>query len=61
MDRTSFGEQFVGDLCVMAAMWGPATAGLLLMGPWGILVGVAGTAALWMNDDSSPPQGSDQG
>jgi hypothetical protein len=31
------------------------------MGPFGILVGVAGTVALWMGDETLPQQGSDQG
>lgn len=55
MAGRTFGEEFGGK----AIMWGPALAGAALLGPVGILVGLAASAAIVASGGSSPPSSAD--
>ena len=50
------------DLAVKAVIWGPSIAGAILLGPVGVLLGVAATVALVVSggDNSSQPSAGDQ-
>jgi hypothetical protein len=64
MSGKSFGEEYAGELVGKAATWGPAIAGGLLLGPVGIMVGIAATAAVvcsGSSGDGSASHGSGQG
>jgi hypothetical protein len=52
MSGKSFSEEVAGELVGKALMWGPATAGLLLLGPLGVLVGLAASVAIVCSGNS---------
>ena len=58
MARRSFGEDLAAELSVKAAVWGPAMAGTVLLGPLGILAGLAVSAVILTGGgggNQSPP------
>ncbi len=58
MAAKSFGEEFRDELTGKAVMWGPAIAGAVLLGPVGIALGLAASAAVIASGDN-PPRPSD--
>lgn len=46
MTRESLREAFVKDLTMKAIIWGPSVAGVVLMGPVGLLLGAAASVAI---------------
>jgi hypothetical protein len=61
MTGKSFGEELSGELAGKAIIWGPSIAGALLLGPFGILLGLAASVAILASDSSSAsPAGGDQ-
>lgn len=58
MAGRTFGEELAQELVGKGVIWGPSIAGALLLGPLGILLGLATTAAIVASgSDSSPPGG----
>jgi hypothetical protein len=59
MAQRTFGEDLATELSVKAAIWGPAIAGTVLLGPLGILLGLVFSAAIATSgggpDQSQPP------
>jgi hypothetical protein len=61
MADKGFGEEFGGEMAGKAAIWGPAIAGAVLLGPVGILVGlVASVAIVASGSDGSPPPSGEE-
>jgi hypothetical protein len=62
MAERTFGEAVATDLAVKAVIWGPSIAGAILLGPVGVLLGVAATVALVASgaDNSPPPSSGDK-
>jgi hypothetical protein len=63
MSEKSLGEEFRDDLIRKAVFWGPATAGAILLGPVGVVAGIATSVAIVCSGggNGSPSNGSDQG
>ena len=61
MAGTTFGEEFGGEMAGKAIMWGPALAGAVLLGPVGVVLGLAASVAIVAsgNDNSSRASGGD--
>jgi hypothetical protein len=57
MTERTYGEAVAGDLAAKAAIWGPAIAGGLLLGPVGVLLGLVTSASILVggSSDSPPP------
>ncbi len=61
MTGRTFGEELSGELAGKAVMWGPSIAGALLLGPFGVLLGLAASVAIAASASENPPQsGGDQ-
>ncbi len=58
MAGKSFGEEFGEEFAGKAIMWGPAIAGAVLLGPVGIALGLAASAAVIASGGGSPQQPS---
>ncbi len=62
MSERSFGEEFSSELgkalVGKAVMWGPSIAAVLLLGPAGLLLGLAASAAIVesLPSDEAPPK-----
>jgi hypothetical protein len=56
MAAKSFGEDFRDELTGKTVMWGPAIAGAVLLGPVGIALGLAASAAVIVSGDGRPQQ-----
>jgi len=64
MTGKSYGQEVAEKLVRKAVVWGPPIAGGLLLGPVGVMIGVATTAAIvgsGSSGDGSASHGSDQG
>ena len=61
MTGRTFGEKLSGELAGKAVIWGPSIAGALLLGPFGVLLGLAASVAIVASasDNSQPPPGGD--
>jgi hypothetical protein len=60
MANRSFGEELSQELTGKAVMWGPVIGGGLLLGPLGILLGLATSVAILSSDSgASPTSGGD--
>lgn len=51
MARETLREALAKELAMKAVMWGPATAGVILMGPVGLLLGAAVSVAIVASGD----------
>ncbi len=66
MSERSFGEEFSSELGKVlvgkAVMWGPSIAGVLLLGPIGLFLGLGASVAIVKSvcDDSPSPSGDEQ-
>jgi hypothetical protein len=62
MANRSFGEELSQELTGKAVIWGPVIGGALLLGPLGILLGLATSVAILSSNSnaSSSPHGGDQ-
>ena len=60
MADRSFGEELAGELAGRAVIWGPSLAGAILLGPVGLLLGLAASAALVASSSDSAPPGGGQ-
>ena len=64
MTEKSYGREVVEELVRKAVVWGPPIAGGLLLGPVGVIIGVATTSAILgegRSDNGAASHGSDQG
>lgn len=61
MSERSLGEEIRDDFIRKAVIWGPATAGAILLGPVGVVAGIATSVAIVCSGDGSPSHRSDQG
>jgi len=59
-DKT-LGEELRGELAAKATMWLPSIAGAILLGPVGVLLGLATSVSILASgSDSSPPSSGGQ-
>jgi hypothetical protein len=58
MAGKSFGEEFGEEFAGKAVMWAPAIAGAALLGPVGILLGLAASVAVVASGRGNPSQPS---
>jgi len=60
MAGRTFGEELSGELAGKAVIWGPSIAGALLLGPFGVLLGLAASVAILASAcENSPLPGGD--
>ena len=55
MAGKSFGEELGGEMAGKAIMWGPAIAGAVLLGPVGVVLGLAASVAIVVSSCSDNP------
>jgi hypothetical protein len=60
MATKTFGEELSGELAVKAIMWVPSIAGAILLGPLGVLFGLATSVAIVASVSDSPPPSGEQ-
>ena len=62
MAARTLGEAVATDLTVKAVIWGPSIAGVILLGPVGLLLGAAASVAILASggDNSSQPSSGDK-
>ena len=62
MARKPFGEEPCGELAARTTMWLPAIAGAILLGPVGVLLGLAVSVSIIASSgsDIAPPAGGGQ-
>jgi uncharacterized membrane protein len=58
MAGKGFGEEFGEEFAGKAVMWGPAIAGTVLLGPVGIVLGLAASVAIVASGGDNPPSPS---
>jgi hypothetical protein len=51
MPAETLREAFAKDLAVKAVVWGPSIAGVMLLGPVGLLLGAAASVAIVASGD----------
>ena len=61
MAAKTLGEAVATDLAVKAVIWGPSIAGVILLGPVGLLLGAAVSVALVASGGDNSPSSSGQG
>jgi hypothetical protein len=59
MAEKTFGEEFREEVAAKAAMWGLPLLGAALLGPVGMVLGVAAAAAKVVSDATSTPSAND--
>ena len=58
MAAKTLGEAVATDLAVKAVIWGPSIAGVILLGPVGLLLGAAASVAILASGGDNSPQPS---